>query len=41
MEIQILELQNKLPNDMSKIVSQFVGFKVHPTAEIFKGQDNI
>ena len=36
MEVQILELQNKLPDEIWKIVSKFIGYTVHPTAEILK-----
>ena len=36
MEVQILELQNKLPDEIWKIVSNFIGYTVHPTAEILK-----
>jgi hypothetical protein len=36
MEVQILELKNKLPDDVLKIVSRFMGYMVHPSAEILK-----
>ena len=36
MEFQILELNNKLPDGVLKIVSQFMGYMVHPSAEILK-----
>ena len=36
MEFEILGLQNKLPDDVLNIVSQFMGYKVHPAAEMLK-----
>ena len=36
MEVQIFELENKLNDDVLKLVSRFIGYKVHPTAEILK-----
>ena len=36
MEVQIFELKHKLNDDVLKLVSRFMGYKVHPTAEILK-----
>jgi hypothetical protein len=36
MEVQIFGLENKLNDDVLKLVSRFMGYKVHPTAEILK-----
>ena len=36
MEVQIFELENKLNDDVLKLVTRFMGYKVHPTAEILK-----
>ena len=38
MEVQIFELENKLNDDVLKLVSRFMGYKVHPTAEILKNR---